>query len=112
MDNTYEITHSWGDPREPEYHDGLPVSYAIYRDRKVFLYFKIIPIKQHVGWVEGRNPAYSCRQMLGLRKAPTQPTGSRGPKKPKPKLSYDPKHPHESTHKLLTGKKKPANSIS
>jgi hypothetical protein len=46
MDNTYEITHSWGDPREPEYHDGLPVSYAIYRDRKVFLYFKIIPIKQ------------------------------------------------------------------
>jgi hypothetical protein len=37
---------------------------------------------------------------------------SRGPKKPKPKLSHDPKHPHESTHKLLTGNKKPANSIS
>ena len=31
---------------------------------------------------------------------------SRGPKKPKPKTAYDPKHPHVSTYQLLLAKKK------
>jgi hypothetical protein len=31
---------------------------------------------------------------------------SRGPKKPKPKIPYDPKHPHVSTHQLLEARKK------
>jgi len=35
---------------------------------------------------------------------------SRGAKKPKQKLPYDPKHPHESTYQLLMGRKKSRNS--
>jgi hypothetical protein len=31
---------------------------------------------------------------------------SRGPKKPKPKIPYDPKQPHVSTHRLLAEQKK------
>jgi hypothetical protein len=35
---------------------------------------------------------------------------SRGPKKPRQKPPYDPKHPHVSTYQLLQGNKNPANS--
>lgn len=47
MNHNYEITHSWGDPRESQYHDDLPVAYVTYRYNGIPLYFKIIPKKQH-----------------------------------------------------------------
>lgn len=55
MDNAYQITHNWGHPRDPEYHDGLPVSYATYRDGNIYLPFRIVPTKQRedesITWV-------------------------------------------------------------
>lgn len=42
-DATFEITHGVGDPREPDYQaDGLPVCYALYRERDFVLSFRLV----------------------------------------------------------------------
>jgi hypothetical protein len=46
MDDTYVITHNWGDPREPEYHDGLPVLFVTYREDDLHTGFKVVPHKK------------------------------------------------------------------
>ena len=50
--------------------------------------------------------AHWLRQVALHIELPTLKKHSRGPKKPKQKPPYDPKHPHESTYQLLLGKKR------
>ena len=39
---SYEVRHSWGDPREPEYKNDLPVSYASYLEGDIALHLKVV----------------------------------------------------------------------
>lgn len=43
LESSYNVGHSWGDPREPEYRNGSRVSYAHYSQEGINLYFSIYP---------------------------------------------------------------------
>lgn len=54
MGNDIEISHNWGDPREPEYNDVGRVAFVTCRKGNVSLWFNIIPTKTHsdqIVWV-------------------------------------------------------------
>ncbi|MBU2642073.1 MAG: hypothetical protein KJ889_09735 [Gammaproteobacteria bacterium] len=66
---TYEVSHSWGDPREPEYKNDLPVSYAHYHEGDIALHFKVVgtrlPDSREVRWV--LEAPVNTRKVLGKR---------------------------------------------
>lgn len=41
----YKISHNWGDPREPEFENGLKVSFLYYNDGSINLRFRVYGIK-------------------------------------------------------------------
>lgn len=43
LNTSYSIEHGWGDPREPEYCNGIRVGYAYYREGRCLLIFKLTP---------------------------------------------------------------------
>ncbi|HEY6020797.1 MAG TPA: hypothetical protein VIY48_13145 [Candidatus Paceibacterota bacterium] len=54
MGNDFEISHNWGNPREPEDNDVGRVAFATCRKGNVSLWFNIIPKKAHseqIVWV-------------------------------------------------------------
>ncbi len=67
--SSYKITHGWGNPREPEYRNGLLVSSACYKEGSLHLYFKIVGNRllhsQEVRWILEVPP--NARQVLGER---------------------------------------------
>lgn len=45
MDNTpFEISHTWGDPREPDYRNSARVSFAHYKEGDIHLFFSMYPL--------------------------------------------------------------------
>lgn len=45
MVNTlFEISHDWGDPREPDYRNNARVSFAIYKEGDIYLSFAMFPL--------------------------------------------------------------------
>lgn len=67
MHKTYEIIHSWGDPRETLFHDGLPIAHATYQEGDIYLLFRIVPKKQgeieRFAWVV--EPPATIREVTG-----------------------------------------------
>ncbi|GGY87513.1 hypothetical protein GCM10011613_35890 [Cellvibrio zantedeschiae] len=54
MDEEYISKHSWGDPREPEYNDGMQVFFVEYADQQRSLRFRVNPFRnddQKINWV-------------------------------------------------------------
>jgi hypothetical protein len=51
MRNEFEISHNWGDPREPQYNDVGRVAFATCRKGNVSLWLNIIPKKAHSGQI-------------------------------------------------------------
>lgn len=59
MENEFEISHNWGDPREPEYNDVGRVAYARCRQGKRSTWFAITPGKtssEQVVWTVVAQP--------------------------------------------------------
>jgi hypothetical protein len=71
MTNTcaFKISHSWGDPREPETQNGLPVSFAFYSENDLHLSFRIFGIQKKdlssINWYLEAPP--NTRATLGRR---------------------------------------------
>lgn len=65
----YKITHDWGNPREPEYRNGLLVSGACYEEGNLCLCFKVVgnrlPHSQDVRWI--LEVPRNARHILGER---------------------------------------------
>ncbi|MEW6646896.1 MAG: hypothetical protein AB1450_06835 [Pseudomonadota bacterium] len=66
MDNTpFEISHTWGDPREPDYRNNARVSFAHYKEGDIHLFFAMYPITPEKGGpVVVEVPAY-IRERFG-----------------------------------------------
>jgi hypothetical protein len=45
LNKSFEIHHTWGDPREPEYRNGSMVSFAHYKEGNVHLLFSMHQLK-------------------------------------------------------------------
>ena len=41
---SFQIQHTWGDPREPEYRNGTTVSFAHYKEDGIHLFFSMFPL--------------------------------------------------------------------
>jgi len=66
---TFKITHDWGDPREPEHRNGLPVLHVFYSEKGVGLNFKVFGIRMNdptiIDWY--LEAPKNTRAVLGLR---------------------------------------------
>ncbi len=58
--NNYTIKHNWGDPREPEYHNGNQVFFILYRDDQRFLRFRVLSSKNTHREIEWTIAPPSC----------------------------------------------------
>lgn len=67
--DSYHVEHNWGDPREPEYQNGLVVSYAYYKEGSIFLRFRLVGLRcqttENTKWTVEAPP--DMRERLGPR---------------------------------------------
>lgn len=44
VNTSFEISHNWGDPREPDYRNNARVSFAHYKEGDIYLSFSMFPL--------------------------------------------------------------------